>query len=100
MTHIPSLPRYDRSRTYDWNYEHAPEPVDIAVPSTDEKFVFCGLPVDSPLGLPAVDGADKAEMPFTLPIRPSRKSPVMRAGYDTEFLTQEQSLISADRTAS
>src|SRR5687768_8821875 len=25
----PSLPRYDPTRSYDWNYEHAPEPAPV-----------------------------------------------------------------------
>lgn len=47
------LSRYDRSRTYEWNYDHAPDPVDCDVPPMDGKWTFCGLPVDSPLGIPA-----------------------------------------------
>lgn len=53
MSQLTTLPRYDRSRTYNWNYEHAPDPVDINVPPLPGKWSFCGLPVDSPLGLPA-----------------------------------------------
>ena len=48
-----ALPRYDRSQTYRWNYEHAPAPVDVDVPPVTGEFTFCGLPVDSPLGMPA-----------------------------------------------
>jgi dihydroorotate dehydrogenase len=48
-----SLPRYDRSRSYSWNYDNAPETVDVDVPSVVGKWTFCGLPVDSPLGMPA-----------------------------------------------
>jgi len=53
------LPRYDRTQTYAWNYEHAPAPVDVAVdvdvdvPAVPGPWRFCGLPVDSPLGVPA-----------------------------------------------
>ncbi len=45
--------RYDRTRTYDFNYEHAPDPVDVDVPPVPGSWAFCGLPVDSPLGIPA-----------------------------------------------
>ncbi len=48
-----ALPRYDRSRTYAWNYEHAPDPVDVDVSVVPGDWTFCGLPVDSPLGMPA-----------------------------------------------
>ena len=47
------LPRYDPSRTYDWNYEHAPEPVDVDVPEFEGAWDFCGLPTASPLGVAA-----------------------------------------------
>jgi len=39
--------------TYDFNYEHAPDPVDVDVPPVPGSWHFCGLPVDSPLGIPA-----------------------------------------------
>lgn len=48
-----SLPRYDRSQSYEWNYVHAPEPVEVDVPAVPGEWRFCGLPVDSPLGMPA-----------------------------------------------
>jgi dihydroorotate dehydrogenase len=48
-----ALPSYDRSQTYDWNYEHAPEPVEVEVPPVAGHWQFCGLSVDSPLGIPA-----------------------------------------------
>ena len=47
------LPRYDISRTYAWNYDHAPEPVEIDVPPVPGDWTFCGRPVASPLGMPA-----------------------------------------------
>lgn len=47
------LPRYDRRQTYDWNYEHAPEPVAVDVPAVPGTWRFCGLPVASPLGVAA-----------------------------------------------
>lgn len=50
---VTALKRYDRRQTYEWNYDHAPEPVDVAVPDVPGDWNFCGLPVDSPLGIPA-----------------------------------------------
>lgn len=47
------LPHYDRTRSYDWNYDHAPEAIESTVPAVDGPWQFCGLPVDSPLGVPA-----------------------------------------------
>lgn len=47
------LPRYDISQSYQWNYDHAPAPVDVEVPEIPGEWTFCGLPVDSPLGMPA-----------------------------------------------
>src|SRR6188474_1794120 len=44
---------YDRSKSYEWNYEHVPMPVDMQVPVVPGEWQFCGLPVDSPLGIPA-----------------------------------------------
>jgi dihydroorotate dehydrogenase len=49
----PMLPRYDIRQTYDWNYDHAPEPVAAEVPPVPGRWDFCGLPVDSPLGIAA-----------------------------------------------
>jgi dihydroorotate dehydrogenase (NAD+) catalytic subunit len=51
--HTARLPSYDRRRTYDWNYEHAPEPAEIDVPPVPGDWRFCGKRVDSPLGIPA-----------------------------------------------
>ena len=47
------LPRYDISKSYRWNCEHAPDPVDIESVRVPGEWTFCGLPVDSPLGMPA-----------------------------------------------
>ena len=47
------LPRYDRSQSYEWNYENTPSPQDLALAKVPGKWQFCGLPVDSPLGMPA-----------------------------------------------
>lgn len=48
-----NLPRYDRQQSYDWNYDHPPEPLWQAVPPLPGDWQLCGLPVDSPLGVPA-----------------------------------------------
>lgn len=47
------LPRYDIAQSYDWNYAHAPDPVAMDVPAIPGAWDFCGLPVASPLGMPA-----------------------------------------------
>lgn len=47
------LPRYDRTNTYDWNYEQAPEPIEFEIPHVPGNWQFCGLSVASPLGIPA-----------------------------------------------
>jgi dihydroorotate dehydrogenase len=53
-----SLARYDSAQSYDWNYVNAPEPVAVEVPPLPAprgggSWQFCGLPVGSPLGVPA-----------------------------------------------
>lgn len=50
---MTTFPAYDRTRSCDFNYEHVPEPVDVEVPSVPGTWRFCGLPVDSPLGISA-----------------------------------------------
>ena len=47
------LPRYNLAETYQWNYDHAPDPVDVAVPEVPGPWTFCGRSVPSPLGVPA-----------------------------------------------
>tara|TARA_R110002095_G_scaffold77659_6_gene66609 strand:+ start:5899 stop:6960 length:1062 start_codon:yes stop_codon:yes gene_type:complete len=47
------LPRYDLRQTYQCNYENAPEPVDLEQQAVPGHWSFCGLPVTSPLGIPA-----------------------------------------------
>jgi dihydroorotate dehydrogenase (NAD+) catalytic subunit len=44
---------YDRTQTYRWNYENAPEPVEVDVPPMRGEWTFCGKKVPSPLGIPA-----------------------------------------------
>ena len=49
-----SLPRYDPRESYQWNYDHAPEPVVVVEPPVPgAEWTFCGLAVDSPLGVAA-----------------------------------------------
>ncbi len=50
---LDDLPRYDSRKTYAWNYDHAPEPVEVQVPEMPGEWTFCGRPVPSPLGMPA-----------------------------------------------
>lgn len=47
------LSGYDYHRDYDWNYAHPPELVEVDVPPMPGQWQFCGLVVDSPLGVPA-----------------------------------------------
>lgn len=46
-------PRYDRLRTYEWNYENPPEPLEVAAPGIPGEWTFLGAPVNSPLGIAA-----------------------------------------------
>lgn len=52
-TQFDELPRYDPSKTYAENYESAPEPIVVPVPEVLGNGTFCGLPVNSPLGISA-----------------------------------------------
>ncbi|MEM9658501.1 MAG: hypothetical protein AAF961_09080, partial [Planctomycetota bacterium] len=53
------LLRYDRRRSYQWNYDHAPRSGDLSigtelsVPKVPGTWQFCGLSTGSPLGVPA-----------------------------------------------
>src|SRR5262245_5438650 len=51
---MEGLPRYDIAHSYDWNYANAPAaaPV-IEIPAWPGTLDFCGIPVESPLGVPA-----------------------------------------------
>ncbi len=49
----PPLPRYNAAETYRWNYEHAPEPVEVEISPVPGTWTFCRRPVGSPLGVPA-----------------------------------------------
>ena len=53
MLTASTLPRYNLGESYRWNYDHAPEPVDVDVPAIEGDWTFCGLKADSPLGMPA-----------------------------------------------
>lgn len=53
MMMTQQLPRYDISRSYHWNYQNAPDPVELDVPPWPGLWDFCGLPVASPLGIAA-----------------------------------------------
>lgn len=45
---------YDSRQSYDWNYRNAPDKQwDGEVPQLPERWDFCGLRVNSPLGMPA-----------------------------------------------
>ncbi len=44
---------YDRLRSYQWNYDHPPESVEVPLEPMDGKWTFCGREVGSPLGMPA-----------------------------------------------
>jgi dihydroorotate dehydrogenase len=53
MASTSDLPRYDSSRSYAWNYDHAPDPITFAEPAVPGDWDFCSLPVGSPLGIAA-----------------------------------------------
>ena len=44
---------YDRRESYQWNYDHVPDVVDIALAAIPGEWTFCGRPSGSPLGMPA-----------------------------------------------
>ncbi|HJO10105.1 MAG TPA: hypothetical protein QGH16_09645 [Verrucomicrobiota bacterium] len=45
--------KYDITRDYDWNFDHAPEAKQIEVDTIDGEWGYCGVPVGSPLGIAA-----------------------------------------------
>lgn len=47
------LPTYDVTQSYEWNYRHAPPPQQIELAAGDGDWTFCGLPVETPLGIAA-----------------------------------------------
>lgn len=50
---VARLPCYDRGRSYDWNYQHAPEPIAAEAVDVPGPWTFCGRSVPSPLGIAA-----------------------------------------------
>jgi dihydroorotate dehydrogenase len=56
---LPALPDFDRLSRYDprksylENYDAAPQPVLVDVPKFPGRWQYCGLDVDSPVGVPA-----------------------------------------------
>jgi dihydroorotate dehydrogenase (NAD+) catalytic subunit len=48
-----TTPRYNRHKTYQWNYDHAPDPVEGNTADVPGDWRFCGQRVASPLGVPA-----------------------------------------------
>ncbi len=48
-----NFPRYNISKDYDWNFDHAPLPVMVDVPTVSGNWTYCGERVDSPLGIAA-----------------------------------------------
>ncbi|MDA0282601.1 MAG: hypothetical protein O3B13_02725 [Planctomycetota bacterium] len=53
MAEQSTFARYEPARSYRWNYEHAPAPIDVDVPRIGGHWTFCGIKVPSPLGVPA-----------------------------------------------
>lgn len=48
------LPVYEIHQSYDWNYAHAPQhPPAVDVPPCPGEWSLCGIPLNSPLGMPA-----------------------------------------------
>jgi len=45
--------RYDIQQDYAWNYQHAPDLIDLPVPDVPGRWIFLGKPVASPLGISA-----------------------------------------------
>jgi dihydroorotate dehydrogenase len=52
-TETGELPRYDRRQSYDWNYDHAPEPQTVSIAKVPGEWRFLGKPIGSPLGVAA-----------------------------------------------
>jgi dihydroorotate dehydrogenase len=50
---MTQLQKYDRHQSYDWNYDNVPALQEIVAKPITGQWQFCGLPVDSPLGVPA-----------------------------------------------
>ena len=50
---MEGLARYDRQRTYQWNYDHPPTLLNRTAAPVAGEWTFCGRSVDSPLGIAA-----------------------------------------------
>lgn len=48
-----TLSRYDIRQSYQWNYDHAPAPVDVLVPTVPGEWSYCGRPIGAPLSVAA-----------------------------------------------
>ncbi len=48
-----SIPRYDPDRSYEWNYDHVPEPLSVEVPGVASPGTYAGLAVPFPLAVAA-----------------------------------------------
>lgn len=48
-----TISRYDRSRTYEWNLERPPRPVQIPIPPLARRWTYAGLPAGTPFGMGA-----------------------------------------------
>ena len=53
MKSSTTLARYDIGKSYDWNYANAPKPIEVDPAACAGSWDFCGLPVNSPIGVPA-----------------------------------------------
>jgi dihydroorotate dehydrogenase len=54
MNRTETIPRYDTTQTYRWNYDHAPEVIErLELPAVPGSWTFCRRPIPSPLGVPA-----------------------------------------------
>jgi dihydroorotate dehydrogenase len=53
MASSDPLPTYRIDKTYQWNYDHAPDPVEIDIPPIPGPHKLCGLPVTAPFGIAA-----------------------------------------------
>jgi len=109
-----SLPTYNIRESYDWNYENAPaQPPEIDVPPYSGVWDFCGIPVNSPLGMPAGPILNSqwvlyyAALGFDVLVYKTVRSRY-RACYDlpnllpvrAALLAKEGSVVEADREAS
>jgi len=47
------LDRYDLTASYDWNYDHPPDPLVVEIPDLPGAFTYAGLPAKSPFAVAA-----------------------------------------------